>query len=64
MEHTTKPTKSTIPSQPQQMIGLRLPSDEMARVRKLAAADERTLSQFARICFRLGLEQILQGKKE
>ncbi len=64
MEHTTKPTKSTIPSQTQQMIGLRLPSDEMAQVRKLAAADERTLAQFARICFRLGLEQILQGKKE
>lgn len=64
MEHTTKPTKSTIPSQTQQMIGLRLPSDEMAQVRKLAAADERTLAQFARICFRLGLAQLRQGKKE
>lgn len=64
MKHTTKGAARTSPDNTPQMIGLRLPPAEMAQVRELAAADERTLAQFARICFRLGLEQVRQGKKE
>ncbi|MCB4324322.1 hypothetical protein KOE80_19135 [Alcaligenes sp. 13f] len=64
MKHTTKRAARTSPEQKTQMIGLRLPPAEMAQVRELAAADERPLAQFARICFRMGLEQMRQGKKE
>lgn len=64
MEHNTKHMKGTIRSSPQPMIGLRLPPNEMALVRELAAADDRSVAQFARMCFRLGLEQLQQAKKE
>lgn len=64
MKHTTKGAARTSPDPVHQMIALRLPPDEIALARELAAADDRPLAQFARICYRLGLEQILQGKKE
>lgn len=41
------------------MIGLRLPDEEMALVERLATEDERSVSQFARICLRLGIEEFL-----
>lgn len=63
MKHTTKPFKDTTTTHPQPMIGLRLPPDEMAQVRALAAADDRSVAQFARMCFRLGLEQLQQSRQ-
>lgn len=64
MEHTTKHMKGTIRSSSQPMIGLRLPPEEMNQIRALAAADDRSIAQFARMCLRIGLEQLQQGKKE
>ena len=63
MKHTTKPSKGTTSSSSQPMIGLRLPPEEMAVVRAMAAADDRPVAQFARMCFRLGLEQLQQSRQ-
>lgn len=43
---------------PYRMIGLRLIHDEYLEVEKMAKEQDRSLASFARICLRLGMEQV------
>ena len=49
---------------PSRMIGLRLPSDEFAEVQKMAKEEDRSIASFARICLRLGMEQLQKQKTD
>lgn len=46
---------------PTRMIGVRLPPDEYAEVQKIAVEQERSVASLARICLRIGLEQMKQS---
>lgn len=67
MKHNTKRTKrATVraSSAAKRMIALRIPVDEMPAIEQMAEADNRSLSQFALICFRLGLAKHQSSDKE
>lgn len=58
MKHTTKtPSRASITSKTR-MIGLRLEPKEMAVIEQMAKAEDRPLSQFARICLRRGMAEL------
>lgn len=46
---------------PSRMIGLRLPNDEYIEVQKMAKEQDRSIASLARICMRLGIEQLKKG---
>jgi len=58
MKHTTKPSLRTAKSAKKRMIGLRLDSSFMLEMEALAAAEQRSLADTARICVRIGYEQM------
>lgn len=43
---------------PSRMIGVRLPNEEFAEFQKMAAEQDRSVASLARICLRLGIEQL------
>lgn len=61
MKHTIKhhngaPLRTLGATKPR-MIGLRLPEQEAEQLAQMAKEDDRSISQFARICLRLGIEE-------
>lgn len=55
MKHTTKKHSNTDLKQKKSMIGLRLDDQEMQLIKELAAKEERSLAQMARVFLRRGI---------
>lgn len=67
MQHNIKATKAAQMSTKKsnlRLVGLRLPNEEVAKVEQFAREQERSLSSLARICFRLGFEQLQKQKTD
>ena len=58
MKHTTKPVSRAAKTVKNRMIGLRLDDEFMSEMEKLAAKELRSLADMARICVRIGYEQM------
>tara|TARA_R110000851_G_scaffold333531_2_gene514930 strand:+ start:9642 stop:9935 length:294 start_codon:yes stop_codon:yes gene_type:complete len=57
MKHNTKAVSRALKTAKNRMIGLRLDDDFMREIEQLAAAEERSLADTARICVRIGLKE-------
>lgn len=57
MKHTTKAAVSPTKTAKYQMIGLRVDDVLMHEIKQLAAAEQRSLADTARICVGIGLKE-------
>lgn len=64
LKDTTKRSKSAQTNATKRMIGLRLHTDEFTEVEEMARKQDRSVASFARICLRLGIEQLQKQKTD